>query len=60
MPTLLGDLALGTAVVDDYLLKNQRRICSSSSGQMELDEQPCLKTIKFGEIPIYLCGCAVE
>ena len=60
MPTLLGDLALGTAVVDDYSLKNQRRIYYSSSGQMELDEQPYSEIIKFGEIPIYLRGCAVE
>lgn len=40
MPTLLDELTLGTAVVDDYSLKNQRRIYYSSSGQMELDEQP--------------------
>ena len=40
MPTLLDELALGTAIVDDYTLKNQRRIYYSSSGQMELDEQP--------------------
>ena len=40
MPILLDELALGTAIVDDYALKNQRRIYYSSSGQMELDEQP--------------------
>jgi hypothetical protein len=40
MPTLLDELTLGIAVVDDYSLENQRRIYYSSSGQMELDEQP--------------------
>jgi hypothetical protein len=36
MPTLLGDLALGTAVVDDYSLKNREGYTTAAVVQMSI------------------------